>query len=122
MENKFSKYSTGVCRIIITQNSPLESWKAKLNNSSKVLVIIINLSNVFDCLNHDLLLRKLEVYGLDNNAVSFMRSYWTNNLQHCKIDDSFSEWAKISVGVPQESVLGPLLFNILINYIFLFLQ
>ena len=91
MENKFSKYSTGVCRIIIAQNSLLESWKAKLNNRSKVLVIIMNLSNAFDCFNYDLLLRKLEVYGLDNNAVSFMRSYLTNNLQRCKIDDSFNE-------------------------------
>ena len=53
----------------------IESWKAKLNNGSKFGVIIMNFSKAFDSLNRDLLLAKLLLaYGLDNNAVSFMRS------------------------------------------------
>ena len=78
MENKFSKYLTGFPKNHSTQSSLLrmiESWKAKLNYGSKVGVIIMNLSKAFDDLNHDLLSVKLEAYGLDNNAVSFMRSY-----------------------------------------------
>ena len=82
----------------------------------------MDLSKAFDSLNHDLLLAKPEAYGLDNNPVSFMRSYLTNRLQRCKINNSFSEWAKISAGVPQGSILGSLLFNIFTNDIFLFLQ
>ena len=122
IENKFSKYLTGFRKNHNTQNSLLrmiESWKAKLNNGSKVGVIIMDLSKVFDSLNHDLL-AKLEAYGLGNNAVSFMGSYLTNRLQRCKI--SFREWAKISAGVPQGSILGPLLFNIFFHDIFLFLH
>ena len=73
----------------------IETWKAKLKNRSKVGVIIMDLSKAFDSLNHDLLLAKLEAYGLDNKAVSFMRSYLTNRLQNCKINNSFSEWTNI---------------------------
>ena len=54
--------------------------------------------------------------------VSFMRCYLTNRLQPCKINNSFIEWAKISAGVLQGSILGQLLYNIFINDIFLLLQ
>ena len=80
MENKFSKYFTGFRKNLNTQNSLL--------------------LKTFDSLNCDLLLAKLEAYDFDNNAVTFVRSYLTNRLQCCKINNSFSEWAKISAGVP----------------------
>ena len=51
-----------------------------------------------------------------------MRNYPTNRLQRCKINNSFSEWAKISAWVPQGSLLGLLLFNIFINDIILYVQ
>ena len=92
MENKFSKYLSGFRKNHNTQNSLLrmiESWKAKLNNGSNVKVIIMELSKAIDSLNHDLLLAKLETYGLDNNAVNFMRSYLTNRFQHCRINTLF---------------------------------
>ena len=52
----------------------IESWKAKLNNGSNVGAIIMNLSKAFDNVNLNLLLAKLGAYGLDNNAVSFMKT------------------------------------------------
>ena len=93
IQNKFSKYLTGFWKNHNTQNSLLrmiESWKVRLNNGSKVGVIIMDLSKAFDGLNHELLLTKLKAYGLDSNSVTFMKSYLTNRLQRCKINNSFS--------------------------------
>ena len=77
----------------------------------------MNLSKAFDSLNHELLIAKLKFYGLDQNAVGFFRSY-----QCCKIDNTLGDWRNIIVGVPQRSILGPLLFNTSLNDIFLFLN
>ena len=82
----------------------VESWKVRLNNGSKVGVITIDLSEAFDSLNHELLLTKLNAYGLDSNSVTFMKSYLTNRLQRCKISSSFSEWGKVLNGFPQGSI------------------
>ena len=125
MQSKFSKYLTVFRKNHNTQNSLLsmiKSWQFRLNIGSKVGVTIMDLSKAFDSLNHELLLIKLEAYGLDSNSVFFMKSYLRNRLQHCKINNSFSEWGKVLNGVPQGSILGPLLFNIFLNGIFLSLQ
>ena len=93
MQNKFSKYLTGFRKKHNTQSSLLrmiESWKVRLNNGSKVGVIIMDLSKAFDSLNHNLLITKLKAYGLDSNSVTFIKDYLTNRLQPCKINNSFS--------------------------------
>ena len=50
----------------------------------------MDLSKAFDSLNHEPLLTKLKAYGLDSNSITFMKSYLTNRLQRCKINNSFS--------------------------------
>ena len=54
----------------------------------------MDVSKAFDSLNYELLLGKLKAYGLDSNSVTFMKSYLTNRLQRCKINNSFSAWGK----------------------------
>ena len=71
---------------------------------------------------HNLLLAKLEAYGLDNNAVKFMRSYQANRVQHCEIINSLNEWAKTSDEDPKGSILDLLLLNIYFDDILLFIQ
>ena len=69
-------------------------------------------------LNHDLLLAKLHTYCFDRDSRKVFHSYLNNRYQRTKINKSFSSWSKIVLGVPQGSVLGPLLFNISINDFF----
>ena len=82
----------------------------------------MDLSKAFNSLNRELLLAKLKAYGVDSNSVTFMKSYLTNRLQRCKINNSYSEWGKVLNGVPQGSISGSLLFNIFLSDIFLSLQ
>jgi hypothetical protein len=75
----------------------------------------MDLSKAYDCIPHDLLIAKLAAYGVDNFSLSFIYDYLSNRKQRVRINDSFSEFLYIVLGVPQGSILGPLLFNIFIN-------
>ena len=100
----------------------IENWKTQLNQRDKFGVIIMDLSKAFETLNHNLLIEKPKVYGLDLNAALFIKGCLTNRYQRCKIRNSFSKWEIIIAEVPQGSIFGSLLFNIFINDIFLYVE
>ena len=99
----------------------LEKWKSILDKGGFVCVIFMDLSNAFDTIDHDLLIAKLEAYGFQEDALVFMKSYFTNRQQRVRGNSNFSMSEGIISEVPQGSILGPLLFNSL-NDLFLFVE
>ena len=90
----------------------------EMDNIKKIktpTAIYLDLSKAFDTLNFNILLNKLQYYGINGISLSLIRNYLTNRFQYVQFENSESDLLEIKTGIPQGSILGPLFFSIMIN-------
>ena len=96
-------------------NTLVDQWRFNLDNNLDVLAIFLDLKKAFDTIDHELLLIKLKYYNVNQNSINLIKDYLSNRHFYVKVGESQAEKGSSKIGIPQGSILGPLMFIIYIN-------
>ena len=122
MEDHFSPFISAYRKSFSTEHvliRLLEDWRNKLDNNN--VVTLTDLSKAFDCIPHGLLVAKLDAYGFNRDTVAYIHSYLKNRKLCATVNCTQSYLGDIISGLPQGSILCPILYNILYDFFFFIL-
>ena len=105
-----SLHSTATALLEATDN-----WAFNIDKGNVNAVIFLDLKKAFDTVDHSILLSKLKAYGVGSNSFNWFKSYLDNRMQKCFVNGSLSDSQPLICGIPQGTILGPLLFLLYIN-------
>ena len=111
-QHGFQKGKATITKLLQVYHNILDSVLA---SGKETDVVYLDLTKAFDKVPHQMLLPKLKCYGIPGPLLEWFRSYLTNRSQRVAVEGTFSTWLPVTSGVPQGSILGPLMFLVYIN-------
>ena len=95
----------------------VEKCREVLDKRSYAWILLIDLSKNFNCINHELLIAKLHVYGFSLKSITFIQSYLSIRIQRVKISSFFSDYSNVEPGTPRESISEPPFLNFNLRFV-----